>query len=282
MNQLRKQQRAFAERYFGGEPQRVAKQHAANIRTIVIDTPSLTDGSILFDRSVHFGVTNHNVLSYAKKALVGQDTPVSRAINGQVSQSSDNHSPVRSVAGNVTGSVWHHGETYKSYWVGKPTSVAHGADLTENERESFLMTARKLAAHGSKVYAVAYSEHTAEPASYQESRSEIIGLLVFHPLLYPGTEQAVAAIQANNIDIIYASEDSEHEVRVFSYTSCLAPSASVTVQRPGRELSLDDTLYASLDTLTKRKIISHYPKESRLVVPEPLVEFWRTFSTFFD
>lgn len=281
MSQPQKKQQAFADRYFRGATVRIARQQAKNLRTVIVDTPNLTDGCLHFDRSISIGSSGHAVLDDARKALSGQHTALAEAISSRDHTATSHHLPVKSITGSVAGSVWHHGETFKTYWVGKPTSIAHHADLTENERESFLMMVRKLAVHGSKVYAVAYGEHVTAPASYDEVSSTVVGLLVFHPILYPGTEAAVAGLHMRSMTIVYASRDSEHDVRLFARASCIDTSHTpIFVLRPGREVPLDYTLYAALDESKKQAIANHYPKDSVIILAEPLVDFWQTFTSF--
>ena len=286
MGQAKNQQRAFIDHYFPGSAGRLlslsaAKKQASAITTLVVDTLNLTDGSVQLDRALPFGTSGHVPLHDAKKAMVGQTGFLSRALLEPGDESVEHYQPIQIITDSVSGSVWHYGQIYKSYWIGRATSIAHRAELTENERESFLMTCRKLAAHGSKVYAVSYSEHEHLPKSYKSVHSHIVGILVFHPNLYAGTEEAVAAIHNQSLGIVYASQDSEHDVQAFARRSCIDTSNAIPfVWRAGRELPVDHTLYAGLTGAQRENVIRQFPNALVLAHDEPLAQFWKQFSRF--
>ncbi len=271
----RKQTAEFLQRHFTTKPTR---RQLTNISTVFIDTANLTSGQLKFDRVISLdpGV---NALRIATTALIGQKTPLRDALTAEYPAPIDTKTPLRICNDAVQGSIWHHGQAFLGFWVGKPTSIVHHADLTENEREALLLQSRQLAAHGSIVFAVSYSEQNTEPKTYSDTRSRIAGLIVLHPTLYPGTESTVADMHAHGLRIIYASSDREHDVQVFARACCLLTGKLVPfVWRPGRELPTDHIVYAGLDTVAYKKLLSMYPAETRITAKDPLPLFWKQFS----
>lgn len=229
----------------------------------------------MFDRATTLGNGQENPLEVAQRALVGSAGPLARAIG----PGRHSGAPVQIVPGKVTGTIWRHGTGYVSAWVGKPSSIAHHARLSDNEREVLLLQARKLAAHGSSVYAVAASSHASLPTSHRDKSSDIVGLLVLHPVLYPGTEEVVGRIHASGADIIYVSKDTEHTVQTLAAVSLIADTASVPfVHRPGRPLPESAQLYAALDDATYAKVLASLKNEHAAVVEGPLPAFWAALS----
>lgn len=269
---------SFTEHYFHRKLSRLSKhklaEQVAAITTLIIDTPSLATGEMVFDRALSFNNSTDDTIATANRALSGTDNALSRALKS----SSQGHISI--ISGRVLGTVWHHGTRYTSAWIGKPTAIAHHADLTDTEREQLLLECRKLAAHGSDVYAVAEASHDAAPTTYRGARAKIVGLLVFHPQLHHTIEETVAAIHQAGIAIVYASKDSEHTVQMFATASLIAPNSIPFTYRPGRTLPNDGVLYASLTDKKRAEIIHHYPATSVLVVNEPLPVFWKSFTTF--
>lgn len=270
----------FAKHYFGTKRHigtAAAKKRAQAIRTIIIDTHSLSNEQLSLDRAIRYGGSGHDPLTVAQRALVGQRSILAPALPTLTSATA----PVAILSGRVQGTVWHHGAAFTAAWVGPATSIAHHANLTDTEREQLLLQCRKLAAHGSTVYAVAYSEHAKAPTSYNKTDAQVVGLLVLHPHVHHGTEEVIARIREAGIAIVYASKDTEHTVQSFAAASLLAPNhAAPFVYRPGRTLPVNAELYASLTATIRQKLITSYPSEHTLVVDEPLPEFWHTFATF--
>lgn len=255
----------------------ILRRKAKRITTVIIDTAALTSGDLVFDRVVPISGTDNEVLSTAHDALSGRKGPLGNALG----EAQDTAPPIAFFSGRTEASVRHYGEQFEAAWIGKPTTIAHQARLTDTEREQFLMMARKLAAHGSAVYAVARSQSHKAPTSYSDVSVEIIGLVLFHPQLHHGTESAVAAIKDNDITVVYASGDTEHTVMNLAGASLVANQSTVPfVYRAGRELPGAAILYASLSDSAHNKVIASFPKQSTLVVNEPLPEFWRDFTTF--
>lgn len=280
MKSSRASAKAFALRYFNTTPtlrnKTTLRRKAKRITTVVVDTNNLTNGALTFDRAVPISGTISDVIDTAHQALAGHDGVLSDALSVRPSKA-----PIKHFSGKATGSVRHHGELFISTWVGKPTALAHQADFTDTEQERFLMHARQLAAHGSMVYAVGRATSKQLPASYKEVSVEIVGLLLFHPRLYHGTEEAVALIREADIDIMYVSQDPEHIVLQFATLSLIANQSTVPfVYRPGRAIPKSAVCYAALSDAAKANVVNGLDKDSTLIVNEPLPDFWQGISGF--
>lgn len=282
MQRTTRARKQFAEHYFGIpyslRTKTVLTRRASHITTFIIDTSALTNGKLLFDRTVPYGGSKHDVLATARKAVTSHQPS---ALSTAIGQNSSRSLPVSIISDRVQGTVWHHGEGYSAAWVGKPTSIAHHADLSDTEREQLLLHIREISAHGSQVYAVAMSDHHTQPHSYNGSNATVIGLLVFHPQMYDTVETTVAAIRQKGFTIVYASKDSEQTVQTLAKASLIeAHAANTFVYRPGRKVPPDYTLYASLTDKARQSLMATYDPTTMLEVTEPITDFWPMFKSF--
>ncbi len=281
MTSSKKRLEAFAAEYFHARRSgllgisRAARQKAEAITTLIIDTNNLATGNLRFSRTMPATTSDARLRQAAAQALAGHDTAESSVIMQALGALSAKIAPIAAPNDIVLGSVWHHGEGFESFWIGSMPSITHYADLTENERETLQILTRKLAAEGAVVYAVASSKSAAQPHRYRDARATYLGLLVFHPVLFTGTEQTVADIRGAGIDIVYASQNPEHVAQSFAHASCIAPNHVVAYKyRRGHPLPLDKMLYAHLPSTARQQIIAHYGAEA-LVVRGSLVDFWQ-------
>ena len=278
MKSSRATAKSFALRYFGKAPgirtTAALRRKAQHITTIIVDTDNLTSGAVSFDRAIPLGGSTSSVVAMARRALANNEGPLTAAL-----EATPVNTAVKSFSGQTLGAVYHHGESFTSVWVGKPTTLAHHAGLTDTEQERLLLQARKLAAHGSIVYAVAEASSIKVPTSLKDVTVKIVGLLLFHPQLYHGTEEAVARIREANKRIIYVSKDPEHTVLQFATLSLITNQSSVPfVYRPGRALPKSAACYAALSDDTRAEVVAQFPKESTLIVEGPLPDFWQGLS----
>ena len=280
MTSGKKHLQAFAAEYFHARRSplgvsRAARQKAAAITTLIIDTKNLATGDLRFYRTIAkegSDVTPHQA---AIKALAGHATAESSVIMRALGADAPHILPIAAPNDIVLGSVWHRGEGFEAFWIGSLPSILHYADSTENEREHLHLLSRQLAAEGAVVYAVATSQGAAQPHRYRDVRATYIGLLIFHPVLFPGTEQAVAAIRAAGLSIIYASQNPEHVVQSFAHASCISPGPAIPYKhRRGHVLPHDKLLYAHLTAAARQQIIDSYGSKV-LVVRGSLVAFWQ-------
>ncbi len=283
MKSSRADAKAFALHYLGLAPtvrnKTAVRRQAQRITTVIVDTKALTSGELTFDRAIPLVGSEKSVIETAHHALAGHEGMLVAALGVESKKSTS----IKLFSGRATGSLRHQGELFAGAWIGKPTTIAHQAELTDTERERFLMQARQLAAHGSMVYAVARSYSKQAPNSFRDVSVEIVGLLLFHPQLYHGTEEAVARIREADIDIVYVSRDPEHTVLEFATLSLITNQSVVPfVYRPGRALPESAVCYASLSEKAYNQVLARFPKESTVIVDEPLPAFWRGLSSFLD
>lgn len=273
----------FAVEYFNAKPSRFGisrsvHQKAAAITTLIVDTNNLATGKLRFNRTIPHRVSENELRHAAAKALAGHATAEATVLLNALGATPPKSPPLSAPSDIVLGSVWHHGATYEEFWIGSIASVAHYADITENEREHLHMLSRKLSSEGAIVYAVAESKSAKQPERYSNVRATFLGLLIFQPILHPGIEQTVAAIRAANLSIVYASRNPEHVAQSFARVSCISPGPAIAYKwRRGHDLPLDKTLYAHLSAAARQQVIERYGK-SALVVNGPLPYFWQQLS----
>lgn len=280
MTPSKKRLGAFAAEYFHARQSplgisRAARQKAEAITTLIVDTNNLATGNLRFSRTMPAATSDARLRQAATQALAGHDTAESSVIMHALGVPAAKVAPIAAPNDIVLGSVWHHGEGFESFWIGSMPSITHYADLTENEREQLNVLGRKLAAEGAIAYAIATSKSSAQPHRYRDVRAAYLGLLVFHPVLFTGTEQAVADIRAHDIDIVYASTNPEHVAQSFAHASCIAANHVVAHKyRRSHPLPLDKMLYAHLSPAARQQIIAHYGGQA-LAVRGSLVDFWQ-------
>ena len=284
MTSSKKGLQSFATEYFGTRRSisgvsRATRRKAADIQTIIVDTNNLATGTLRFSHSVVAIGSDARLRQAAAKALAGHDTAESRTIMQALDASAAKIEPIAAPNDIVLGSVWHHGEGFEAVWIGSLASITHYADITENEREKLHMLGAKLAHEGTVAYAVASSKSASQPHRYRDVRATYLGLLMFRPTLYPGTEQTVADIRAHDIQIVYASQNPEHVAQSFAHLSCITTGPAVAYRyRRGHPLPLDRLLYAHLPAAQRQQIINHYGTDA-LVVRGSLVAFWQQLKT---
>lgn len=284
MTPSKKRLGAFAAEYFHARQSplgisRATRQKAEAITTLIIDTNNLATGNLRFNRTVSAPTdsihSDARLRHAAAQALAGHNTAESNVLMQALNVPAAKIAPIAAPNDIALGSVWHHGEGFETFWIGSIPSITHYADLTENEREQLHVLSRKLAAEGAVVYAVAKSKNTTQPHRYRDVRAAYLGLLVFHPVLFTGTEQAVADIRAHGIDIVYASTNPEHVAQSFAHASCIAANHVVAHKyRRSHPLPLDKMLYAHLSPAARQQIIAHYGGQA-LAVRGSLVDFWQ-------
>ncbi len=256
-----------------------ARARAAAITTLIVDTDNLVTGQLQFSRLISDNANDAPLRRAAIAALAGHDTAESRLIIKAMGGTPAKIAPIAAPNDIALGSVWHRGEAFESFWIGSAPSIAHYADLTENERERLTNEMRKLTLEGAVVYAVATATSATQPHRYRDVRATFLGLVVFHPTLFAGTEPTVADIHAHGLQIIFASGQPEHIVQSYARASCIvAHHSTVYNYRRGHKLPLDKQLYSHLSAAARQQIIDSYG-DSALVVNGSLVDFWQTLKS---
>lgn len=100
-------------------------------------------------------IDQNDVFVCAWHALLGATTPALKALQQSIPQvSTATHKPVAiGSQSDISWATWHHGKDFYTYWCGDVTAVLHNASLTDTERETVLLRARKAEAQGAIVFA---------------------------------------------------------------------------------------------------------------------------------
>lgn len=277
--------RAFASHYFGVIPPlgiipASLRRRADTIDQVIVDSSVLSDGSLVFDRAWSFDAPAADVTHAALRATIGNTDERSRAIRNALVTETVAYDPIVSNAGELISSTWHHGSDFSSFWLGAPERLTHYCDVTESEREQIRLEARRANGEGSIVYAVATGISKTPPVQTpRQHHLTFVGLVRFHPNLYPGTLSAVAAMREAGIAIRYLSRDSAATVETLATLACIAPT-QVIAYRPIYTAAppLDQPLYAELSATTLSALTKKIRTPRTLRVDDPLPAFWRTFS----
>jgi len=118
------------------------------------------------------------VFTCAWHALINATTPALKALQSSIPQVTvATQKPVSTGSkSGITWGTWHYGKDFYTYWCGDVATLLHSASLTDNERETVLLRARKAEAQGAIVFATG-AKLTHEVPHKPESNIEHIGLV---------------------------------------------------------------------------------------------------------
>lgn len=249
------------------------KLQRPTVETLVLDTASLVDFTqptlaahpIVGDKDQVINATKHALvasaphhLDYLKASLA----PVALQPAATYSR------------GRILGSSWHHGEHYTCYWIGTVSHITQRSDLTENEREHLLATARKLGSEGKIVYAVATSREphvkTTNPSDFQPRALNCVGLISHDIRLQPDLARSLALCKQQEIDIIYASHDDELLVSSVAHKTHLVPKTTLPYLHIDTPLKHGNSCYAGLSTKSHDTLLAQFDASSTLITNDPL------------
>lgn len=143
-------------------------------------SPVVSDQKIIIDGTwaVDPLISQSDVFVCAQHALLGATTQSLKSLQQSIPQvPAAPHKPVSTgTKSGIAWATWHHGKDFYTYWCGDVTTVLHNASLTDTERETVLLRARKAEAQGALAFATGAklthrAPHTLEP------RIEHIGLV---------------------------------------------------------------------------------------------------------
>lgn len=277
-------QRAFIRKYFGITTRsliarRSIHRRAQKVTTFIIDSAALSDGTLRFSRSFSFDNNSIKGQEIAQRVLTHQTTRYATQLRNSLGASSSRslHNPVDIHTGAIMRSSWHHGSSFQNFWLSDVVTLIHYADLTENERERLIYWSRNAQSEGCVTIAVATSVTNSLPRAKPAMQSlENIHILAFSQALYPQTAYVVERIRQMGIRIVYASSD------LFDRTASLARMAGLipyaTALQPLESLSsVKSDVIANLSAKKYAAFIAQFDPSTRLVIDEPLVQFWPTY-----
>ncbi len=270
--------RLFAEAYYGLTlprlriPQSV-RERTRRITTLIVDTPCLTDLSLTYSHTWSLHESTSEVLTDALRALVGHTGTEAHRIRLALNQPSPLSHPVELDETNgIYTTTYHRGDMFEHVSLGDVKTLLRQCDITENERERIILTAREQAHTGHVVYAVAHATSKLKRAPQAKSFS-FAGLVSFSVKLYPNTELAIERLREMGFTLVYASSDSSEIVSTLAHASCLAPVSVLPVRSVSHHVPAGQPLYSELSEREKAHLVAHYPSDATLVVMHPLSVF---------
>jgi len=148
------------------------KSHTAASRET--DTKIITDNTWSVDPLIG----QSDIFACAQHALLGATTTSLQSLRQSIPQvPAAAHKPVSTgTKSGIAWATWHHGKDFYTYWCGDVTAVLHNASLTDTERETMHLRARKAEAQGALVFATG-AKLTHKAPHTLESDIEHIGLV---------------------------------------------------------------------------------------------------------
>lgn len=123
-------------------------------------------------------VTEDDIFTCAHHALLGASDQAIKTLRQSLPPVSvAAHKPVSTGAkSGVAWATWHHGKDFYTYWCGDVSAIIHNASLTDTERETVLLHARKAEASGMHAFATG-AKLTHQVPHTLEQHIEHIGLI---------------------------------------------------------------------------------------------------------
>lgn len=115
-------------------------------------------------------ISRDDIFACAQHALIGTTSHALKSLQASIPKvPAAAHEPVSTgTKSGIAWATWHHGKDFYTYWCGDVTAMLHNASLTDTERETTQLRARKAEAQGAKVFATGAKlthqvPHTLEP-----------------------------------------------------------------------------------------------------------------------
>ena len=126
-------------------------------------------------------ISQDDIFACAQHALLGATNPTLQSLQHSVPQvPAASQQPVsKGEKSGVAWATWHHGKDFYTYWCGDVTNILHNASLTDTERETVLLRARKAQAQGAVAFATG-AKLTHQAPTKIESAIEHVGLMLAH------------------------------------------------------------------------------------------------------
>jgi len=142
--------------------------------SVVSDQKIIIDGTWAIDPLI----SQSDVFACAQHALLGATTSALKSLMRSIPKvPAAAHEPVSTgTKSGISWATWHHGKDFYTYWYGDVASMLHHASLTDTERETMLLRARKAETQGTLVFATG-AKLTHKAPHTLETGIEHIGLV---------------------------------------------------------------------------------------------------------
>lgn len=257
------QRKEFARTYLTGRgvfdhSVRQAASLATSLRTIVVDTAHLTDGTQVFAQ--HWVATEQptDPRKTAHLATIASSSPLMRGLHHATNlQPTRDEKPAATGSEDVQWSAWHDGSRYQLTVVGSIERILHLCEVTENEREQIILRARTLGRGRHIVFATARA--TSDHATLPTDTLIFEGLVACTLTLLPGTTHAISRIRAHDIRLVYITAQPE------AMATAIAHAAGLTTHpKSARHADFtsftEHTIYAHATRINTRRILASLPQ----------------------
>lgn len=276
MNKRRALRNEFVRSYFGATlgplgtiPLGITRDIHA-LKTVVVDTPHLTNGYQTFESSwvLQAGEMPPEEVAYRATAA-SRGILASGLHEALTTRFHDLTEPAAAGSNDVEWSSWYHGASFQHTITGSVEEVAKYCDLTENEREQIVIQARSMAHGDHIVYGAAHgiSSHTAP----QTGEHNFTGLVVTSLHLASGTTSGLAALRERGIRVVYMTGESEDLATYVTNAAHLNTHAKVA-RHAAYAQGGDHTIYAHIDRVNARRIVTQLPQPT-VILRHPVAEF---------
>lgn len=228
-----------------------------SIRTIVVDTAHLTDGTQLFEYSWAPPGQQTEPHMTAHLATIASTSPLMRGLHSATDDASRVTTPAAAGSTSVEWSAWHAGSQYDITVAGTIDRVLSLCDVTENEREQITLRARTLSRQRHIVFATARS--TSDHAILPTSGLTFDGLVACSLVLLPGTTQALSSLRARQIRIVYITTEPEETAMLIAHAAGITTHPK-SARHASFVTSVDHVVYAHADRINARRIIAALPQ----------------------
>jgi len=123
-------------------------------------------------------ISQSDIFTCAQHALLGVTDFTLQVLQRSIPQvPATAHRPISTGnTSDIAWATWHHGKDFYTYWCGDVTAVLHHASLTDTERETVLLRARKAEGQGMQTFATG-AKLTHQAPRAVEFDIEHIGLI---------------------------------------------------------------------------------------------------------
>lgn len=236
-------------------------------KAALILTSALTDGSVRFLSDKNFFESPVSTIDTLRLALNGSQAEWAVSLIHTLPKQIDRQlpTPIHLHDKRLTGASYHHGAEFMHAVAGPLVPLLRLCDVTENERESLIKTARKHTTMGEICYGVAHSvtarslENRA-PGEKNE-KLQLVGIVVAKPVLYASAVKRIAALKQVHSALHYIASDDETFVSAVAIAAGLLRSSGSIHTRivPSTMLEHSGVFIVSKNTYQKTLEHARYP-----------------------
>lgn len=244
-------------------------RYARSVQTVVVDTEHLTTGVQHLKASWTLPEDTGNPVEVAHRATAHSSSMLMRGLHhATATHKREAVDSVSAGSGEVEWTAQHLGGHFVLSAAGNVGHILHFCELTENENERIIVTARKLIHQGYIVYAVATSEGASDKP--QVHRMHFGGLVACSLDLLPNTHGAIEYLRTHLIRLVYITSLPEDLATQIAHAAHLTTHPKIA--RHSQFVSdTSHSIYAHADRVNSRRIVQNLP-QPLLIAQHPIGE----------